>query len=289
MSLSESGDVDVTIESVHVHPIKSCAGTTPAEAALVETGFDLDRAWMVVDATGEFVTQRELPRMALIQPTLKTEEMILRAPGMLALHVALDRVEERCQVRVWRDAVTAYDMGALCAQWFSDFLGRPLRLARFDPEVKRLASRDWTGEIEAETSFQDGYPLLVATSTALGEVNRRLALAGQAAVTMACFRPNLVLGGLDAHGEDHLDEIVFETSDGPVRLKLVKPCARCPIPDVDPVTAVPGHAVGDVLAQYRADSRLDGAITFGMNAVIVEGFDRSLGPGMHGRASYAFD
>ncbi len=289
MSLSESGDVDVTIESVHVHPIKSCAGTTPAEAALVETGFDLDRAWMVVDATGEFVTQRELPRMALIQPTLKTEEMILRAPGMLALHVALDRVEERCQVRVWRDAVAAYDMGALCAQWFSDFLGRPLRLARFDPEVKRLASRDWTGEIEAETSFQDGYPLLVATSTALGEVNRRLALAGQAAVTMACFRPNLVLGGLDAHGEDHLDEIVFETSDGPVRLKLVKPCARCPIPDVDPVTAVPGHAVGDVLAQYRADSRLDGAITFGMNAVIVEGFDRSLGPGMHGRASYAFD
>ena len=289
MSLSESGDVDVTIESVHVHPIKSCAGTTPAEAALVETGFDLDRAWMVVDATGEFVTQRELPRMALIQPTLKTEEMILRAPGMLALHVALDRVEERCQVRVWRDAVAAYDMGALCAQWFSDFLGRPLRLARFDPEVKRLASRDWTGEIEAETSFQDGYPLLVATSTALGEVNRRLALAGQAAVTMARFRPNLVLGGLDAHGEDHLDEIVFETSDGPVRLKLVKPCARCPIPDVDPVTAVPGHAVGDVLAQYRADSRLDGAITFGMNAVIVEGFDRSLGPGMHGRASYAFD
>ena len=289
MSLSESGDIDVTLESVHVHPIKSCAGTTPPEALLVETGFDLDRAWMVVDAAGEFVTQRELPRMALIQPTLKTEEMILRAPGMLALHVALDRVEERCEVRVWRDTVSAYDMGALCAQWFSDFLGRPLRLARFDPETKRLASRDWTGEIEAETSFQDGYPLLVATSSGLDEVNRRLALAGEAAVTMARFRPNLVLGGLDAHGEDHLDEIVFETGDGPVRLKLVKPCARCPIPDVDPVTAVPGHAVGDVLAQYRADPRLDGAITFGMNAVIVEGFDRILRRGMKGRASYAFD
>ena len=289
MSLSESGDIDVTLESVHVHPIKSCAGTAPPEALLVETGFDLDRAWMVVDAAGEFVTQRELPRMALIQPTLKTEEMILRAPGMLALHVALDRVEERCEVRVWRDTVSAYDMGALCAQWFSDFLGRPLRLARFDPETKRLASRDWTGEIEAETSFQDGYPLLVATSSGLDEVNRRLALAGEAAVTMARFRPNLVLGGLDAHGEDHLDEIVFETGDGPVRLKLVKPCARCPIPDVDPVTAVPGHAVGDVLAQYRADPRLDGAITFGMNAVIVEGFDRILRRGMKGRASYAFD
>ena len=281
-------DATVTIESVHVHPIKSCAGTTPPEALLVETGFDLDRVWMVVDAAGEFVTQRELPRMALIRPTLKTEEMILRAPGMLALHVALDRVEAPCEVRVWRDTVTAFDMGALCAQWFSDFLGRPLRLARFDPETKRLANRQWTGEVEAETAFQDGYPLLIASSASLAEVNRRLALAGEAAVTMARFRPNIVLGGLDAHGEDHLDEIVFDAAEGAVRLKVVKPCARCPIPDVDPATGVPGHAVGDVLMQYRADRRLDGALTFGMNAVIVEGFDRFLRPGMQGRASYAF-
>ena len=59
---------------------------------------------------------------------------------------------------------------------------------------------------------------------------------------------------LDAHAEDHLDEIVFASAGETVRLKIVKPCARCPIPDVDPVTAVPGHAVGDVLRQYRADA-----------------------------------
>ena len=87
---------------------------------------------------------------------------------------------------------------------------------------------------------------------------------------------------------DHLGEIVFETGDGPVRLRLVKPCARCPIPDVDPGTGIAGHAVGDVLAQYRADRRLDGALTFGMNAIVVEGIDRSLRAGMRGRASYAF-
>ena len=67
--------------------------------------------------------------------------MILRAPGMLALHLALDRVEAPCKVTVWNDTVAAYDMGALCAQWFSDFLGRPLRLVRFDPEQRRLADR----------------------------------------------------------------------------------------------------------------------------------------------------
>jgi uncharacterized protein YcbX len=287
--VTNANDVAVTLESVHVYPVKSCAGTTPREALLAETGFDLDRAWMVTDADFEFVTQRELPRMALVQPTLKSEEMILRAPGMLALHIALDRVEERCRARVWNDRVEAWDMGALCAQWFSDFLGRPLRLVRFDPEQRRLADRAWTGSVEAATAFQDGYPLLVASSASLDEVNRRLVLAGEPPVTMARFRPNLVLGGLDAHGEDHIDEIVFDAAGGPVRLKLVKPCGRCPIPDVDPITAVAGHAVGDVLQQYRADRRLQGALTFGMNAVVVEGFDRLLRAGMSGRAGYAFD
>ena len=73
MSASDDLDTTVSLESVHVYPIKSCAGIAPAEALLIETGLDLDRAWMVVDAAGEFVTQRELPRMALIQPTLKGE------------------------------------------------------------------------------------------------------------------------------------------------------------------------------------------------------------------------
>jgi uncharacterized protein len=106
---------------------------------------------------------------------------------------------------------------------------------------------------------------------------------------MARFRPNLVLDGLDAHGEDPLDEITIGTDEGAVRIKLVKPCARCPIPDVDPLTGKVGHAVGDALQAYRADPRLDGALTFGMNAVIVEGVERNLRVGMTGSASYRFD
>lgn len=282
-------DVAVSVESVHVYPVKSCAGTSPREALLDETGFDLDRAWMVVDEAGVFVSQRELPRMALVQPTFKGGEMILRAPGMLALHVQLERVESRTEVTVWNDTVAAWDMGELCSHWFSDLLGRRLRLARFDPDVRRLASRTWTGALEAGTAFQDAFPLLVASTASLDEVNRRLAAAGEAPVTMARFRPNIVLGGLEAHDEDHLEEIVFPGPQGDVRLRLVKPCARCPIPDVDPASGVAGHAVGDVLRQYRADARLGGAITFAMNAVVVEGVGRSLAVGMPGHGHYAFD
>lgn len=282
-------DLQVRITSLNVYPIKSCAGVALNESLLVETGLEFDRAWMVVDEAGRFVTQRELPRMALIKPTLKQYDMVLRAPGMLALHMGLDTVEAPCRVTVWNDEVAAYDMGALAAQWFSDFLGQPLRLVRFDPKHKRLSNRRWTGEIEAENAFSDGYPILVASQAGLDELNRRLAAAGHAEVTMERFRPNIVIDGVQAHGEDHLEDIAFYTPQGAVRLKLVKPCPRCPIPDIDPATAERGHAIGDTLLAYRADPRVDGAITFGMNAVIVEGIERGLRVGMIGSANYGFD
>lgn len=296
MSELAEGDVQVTLRSVHVYPVKSCAGVALDESLLIETGLEFDRAWMVVDAAGRFVSQRELPRMALIRTTLKHTELVLRAPGMLALHLALDAVEAPRQVTVWNDTVAAYDMGDLAAQWFSDFLAAPgssdvkfpLRLARFDPEQKRLSSKQWSGDIDAENAFSDGFPLLVVSQASLDELNERLARKGVAAATMARFRPNLVLDGLDAHGEDFLDEIRFDTPEGLVRLRLVKPCPRCPIPNVDPETGEPGHEPGDTLSSYRADERLDGKITFGMNAVIVEGIECGLRSGLAGSASIKF-
>jgi uncharacterized protein YcbX len=277
-----------TIASLHLHPIKSCAGIAVPEALLIETGLELDRAWMVVDARGEMITQRERPRLALVRPTLRINDLVLRAPGMLALHLALDTVEAPARARVWDDEVAAFDMGALAAQWFSDFIGEPARLVRFDPDQQRLCDRAWTGEVAAETAFADGFPLLVVSSASLAELNQRLAERGAAAVGMDRFRPNIVLDGLQAHDEDRIDEIRFEAEGGPVRIRLVKPCTRCSIPDLDPVTAELGHAVGDTLAGYRADARVQGGVTFGMNAIVVEGVDRVLRPGQRGAARWDF-
>ena len=284
-------DLACQLTALHVYPVKSCAGIAVNDALLVETGLDLDRAWMVVDEHGDMLTQRTLPRLALVQPSLKGGEMVLRAPGMLALHVRLDTVEAATRVRVWDDIVKAYDMGALAAQWFSDFIGRaagPLRLVRFDPEQQRLADPHWTGELQAETAFADGFPLLVANSASLADLNQRLAARGVAAVTMQRFRPNLVLDGLQPYDEDHIDEIGIDTTDGPVRLRLVKPCVRCTIPNVDPATAATGHEPGDTLAGYRADPRVKGGITFGVNAVVAEGGGRTLRGGQAARARLNF-
>lgn len=277
-----------TLVALHLHPIKSCGSLMPPEALLMDTGLDLDRDWMVVDPQGEMLTQRELPRMALIQPAFKGGDLVLRAPGMLALHLKLDTVEAATRARVWDDVVKAYDMGPLAAQWFSDFLGQPARLLRFDPDQQRLADMKWTGGVAAETAFADGFPLLVANQASLADLNARLAACGAPAATLQRFRPNLVFSGWQAWDEDHIDEITLTTPEGPVRLKLVKPCTRCSIPDVDPATAGTSHEVGDLLRSFRADPRMQGAVTFGMNAIVMEGLGRTLAVGQPGQARFSF-
>lgn len=282
-------DLECRVSGLHVYPVKSLAGTAPGEALLIETGLQFDRAWMVVDEHGDMLTQREHARMALVQPQFRADDLVLRALGMLAIHLHLDAVEAPTRVRVWDDVVKAYDMGALAAQWVSDFLGRPkLRVVRFDPEQKRLSEKRWTGAVNAENAFADGYPLLVAGAASLAELNARLAQRGAPAVGIERFRPNLVLEGLAAFEEDHIDELTITTDEGEVRLKLVKPCVRCTIPDVDPLSAERGTAVGDTLATFRADARMGGGLTFGMNAVVLEGVDKVLRVGQTARASVKF-
>ena len=292
-------EVQATIARLFVYPVKSCAGIEVQEAVLTETGLDLDRAWMVVDEAGEFVTQREQPRMALIQPQLKHSEMILRAPGMLALHLAIDKVEQATRVRVWGDEVSAYDMGDIASQWFTDFLslsveGLPTaqatkyRLTRFDPEQTRLSSLQWTGGVEALNQFADGFAALVLGQASLDEFNTRLQAAGHAAVGVHRFRPNIVLAGIAAHDEDRLGTLHVTTQEGEALLKPVKPCPRCPIPNIDPVTALSSPEVGDTLQSYRRDARLDGKVTFGMNAIVLSGSDTVLRVGQTVRADFNF-
>lgn len=291
-----AADVPARIHQLWVYPVKSCAGVALDQAVLTPTGLEWDRSWMVVDAEGGFVTQRELPRMALIQPSFRMGQLVLRAPGMLALHLALDAAESPLTVRVWDDTVEAWDMGDLAAQWFSDFLGpdapadlKRLRLARFDPEVKRLCSPKWTGGRASVTQFADGFGVLVASTASLDELNARLAKAGDAAVDQRRFRPNIVLSGVEAHDEDRIGAWRVQAEGGVAALENVKPCARCPIPDIDPATATSNPAVSDALQAYRADPRLDGAITFGMNAIVIEGDGQVLRVGQPVKADWRFD
>lgn len=289
----------VLVSQLFVYPIKSCAGVAVPEVVLTETGLDLDRAWMVVDSQGEFISQREYPRLALVQPQLKPSDLVLRAPGMLALHLQIDTVQAPTRVRLWGDEVAAYDMGDVAAQWFTDFLsmteaglpgatGEKFRLVRFDPEHQRHSDQAWTQGHESLNAFSDGFPLLVSSEATLQDINKRLTAAGHAAVTWARFRPNIVLSGLEAYGEDEVDVLTLAAEPGDAQLKLVKPCPRCSIPNINPQTATSSPEVNTLLEGYRRKPQLGGAVALGVNALVLSGIDTVLRVGQTVRLNDVF-
>ncbi len=280
------------IDALWVFPVKSCAGISVQQAVLTATGLAFDRAWMVVDAEGDMLTQRELPRMALIQPALTTDTLVLQAPGSADLHLpvqvpAAAMQVTRTQVRVWDDRVPAFDMGAAASAWLTEFLGNdfgPLRLVRFDTQHVRLSSAKWTQGVPALNQFSDGFPVLVASTASLDELNKRLLARGEAAVDMRRFRANVVLGGVMAHDEDRIGTMTL----GTVQLQPVKPCPRCPIPNIDPDSAQTHPAVSDALQGYRQDARVNGAVTFGMNCIPLAGVGQVLRVGQRVSADWVF-
>jgi uncharacterized protein YcbX len=262
--------MSASISQLWWYPIKGCRGARVESATLAATGLEFDgvgdREWVVVDADGEFLSQRELPSMALIEPRLAGGALRIRAPGMLTLEVPLASEGDVMQVRVWNDEIPAVTQGEVADAWFTSFLGRPCRLMRFDPEARRLSNRRYSGEIEAPYKFADAFALLICSEASLADLNARLAAKGLAQVGIERFRPNIVLGGIEAHEEDYVSEIAV----GAARLRAVKPCVRCTVPNVDPATGLAGHEPGDTLAVYRNDAKA-GGVTFGVNAIVESG------------------
>jgi uncharacterized protein YcbX len=264
------------LSEINVYPIKSCGGISLMQADIGELGLMFDRHWMLVDADGRFLTQRSVPQMACITPALDAGHLIVSAPGMADLHVAHGELSGApLQIQVWKDSFIALDQGDEASAWFSAYLKTEVRLVRFDPAVHRACSADWTSGFDAGTQFSDGFPLLVIGEASLQELNGRLQAKGAPALPMNRFRPNLVLSGLEAYEEDFIDTISF--GDGPqaLQIKLVKPCARCPVPGIDQRSGLrdpqwPNEPL-DTMAAYRANQRVGGGLCFGQNSIVIAG------------------
>ncbi|MYN12553.1 MOSC domain-containing protein [Pusillimonas sp. TS35] len=272
------------ILSLHTYPVKSCAGLRHDEIRAGTGGLSMDRQWVLVDRYGIFMTQRQYPRMALIHPAFPEGfdgALALSAPGMPVLAVPPAQLHAAPQsaapakvpVRIWGADTLGADEGDAPAQWLSQFLGTRCRLLRVHPDAHRVASpgrvqawREQYGDRapaladEHVFAFADGYPYLVTNQASLAELNRRLAAQGAPVVDMARFRPNIVVAGLAAYEEDYLCGM----RSGALSLAIVKACARCSIPNIDPVTAIPSPETGLVLAQHRQFAE---GVMFGVNAV----------------------
>jgi len=286
------------LSSIIFYPVKSCAGISVTQARLTDAGLEVDgvadREWMVVGEDGQFLTQRDHPRMALIMPRLVAGALELRAPGLAPHAIALGRAASSANtastnaavrmVTIWGDTVLADDCGDASAAWCTQALGTTCRLVRFQAGARRLSSTRWTGGIQAATRFADGYPLLVIGAASLLDLNDKLRAAGRGALPMNRFRPNLVIDGLDAFEEDYVDHFTL----GAANLKPVKPCPRCPIPSIDQATGVPGADPLDILQTYRRQAQLDDAVCFGMNCIVTAGAGAPLSIGQPVGAVLAF-
>jgi len=258
------------VSSLFIHPVKSCAPLCLDAAMLDKLGFVDDRRLMIVsaepyDGNHAFLTQRQRPRMCLIQCQLRGDEMQLLAPDRQPLTVPLKPPASGLllRVRVWSDSgLTAVDLGEAAATWLSDFLETSVRLvSAAHPSWKRSLDRRylpwdlrwaWGGP---QVGFADGFPLLLASTSSLDELNRRLAPGDP--LPMNRFRPNIVVSGSEPFDEDTWRRIRI----GDATFRVVKGCSRCKITTTDQATANQGTRIGAdgvtaeplaTLARFRA-------------------------------------
>ena len=261
------------VASLHVYPVKSCRGIDVDAFRITETGPEWDRRWMIVTAAdGRFITQRSHPAMARIAVAIAGSILRLTSDGIEPLVIPVAHGGEARRVVVWNDTCLGVDAGDDAADWLAAMLGEPLRLVRIDPSVPRLASTQFAGPGPHPVSFADAYPVLMIARESLAELNRRL----PAAIPMTRFRPNVVIEGVAAHAEDAMSRFRF----GPVVLRGVKHCTRCPITTTDQQTgARDAHQEPlRTLGKYRHDRALKGVI-FGQNCVIEAGVGERLAVG----------
>jgi uncharacterized protein YcbX len=244
----------IVLTQLTIYPIKSCKGIALQSAQLEERGLRYDRRWMVVDGQYRFVSQREMPRLALVSVALHPGHLRVTAPGMHDLHVPLAMTDEdSIRVSVWDDDVAARDVGEEAGEWFTSYLGIPARLVHMPDSADRAVSA--RGH-RSRVSFADATPLLLISEASLDDLNTRLAEP----LPMNRFRPNLVVKGCEPYAEDTWNEMVV----GSTTLHVAQACSRCMTTTVDQLTGEKGKEPLRALASYR---QRDGEVYFGQRLI----------------------
>ena len=242
------------LSGLHVYPIKSCGGIAVQEWEVDERGLRHDRRWMLVDETGCFISQRELPRMALIKVRIESDCLVVDAPGMSSLVVPFEPPDGKpLLARVWDDIVESQTVDD--DRWFSEFLEVRCKLVYLPDESVRPVDAAYA-EPGDRVGLADGFPFLLISEASLADLNARL----EQPLPMNRFRPNLVVGGCEPFAEDGWSLVRI----GRLTFRVVKPCARCTITTVDQESAIKGKEPLRTQARFR---RAGSKVLFGQNLI----------------------
>jgi len=253
---------DIRITGLFTYPIKSGGRLVHDTLSIDERGPLNDRRWMVVTDDYEFLTQRENPKLALVQPSFKDGQLVLNGLGLDSIDITAGEAGKRRKlVFVWRDECEAVDEGDQPAQWLSEFLGQNVRLVRMADDEFRAVDMNFARSI-AQVGFADGYPMLMISEASLVDLNEHLTARGKDTVPMTRFRPNIVITGCEAFAEDTWRQVHV----GEIPLDVVKACARCAIPSVDQATGTRPD-VKEPLATLAAYRTIGHGAIFGQNLI----------------------
>ncbi|SOE23431.1 hypothetical protein SAMN06298216_3820 [Spirosomataceae bacterium TFI 002] len=209
------------ITQLYIYPIKSLAGISLKSAELLPKGLKYDRRWLLVDENGIHVTQRTEPVLVLFKTSILEEGIGVTYEGEEVLIPFKPKNSKTATVvvDVWGDQFEAEEVSVELSDWFSKKVGKELKLVHQPEDVFRQIDQKYANSPTDDVSAADGYPILIISEESLADLNERL----EETVEMLRFRPNLVISGLPAYGEDMLTLIKTPT----VTLLGVKNCGRC--------------------------------------------------------------
>jgi uncharacterized protein YcbX len=243
----------VRLVELHVFPLKGARGVSLERADVLAGGLRHDRRLMLLDARGEFVTQRKHPKLALVTTAFVpggrgSDDAPARlaigtpAAGAIEIDLAPSSPRPRRRVRIWGDEVAAVDVTGPVVTALSDHLGERCSLVYMPDDVVRPVEAPY-GAPGDQVGFADAYPVLLASRSSLAELNARL----DTPVPMNRFRPNLVVEG----GEPYAEEEHPRVRIGALTFRMPKRCSRCNVTLVDQETAAVGKEPLRTLARYR--------------------------------------
>ena len=248
------------LQNINIYPIKSSAGIELSSSWVEEHGLAFDRRFVVADLSGTFFTARTEPSLCLIQANLTASGLVLTAPDMPALIINYQQLTQNyVSVKVWNDTIDGQQASTDINQWFSEYLEKPCQLLFFGSQSKRFVKNKNT-----QVGFADGYPLLLISQASLEHLNSHYQTSTPT-ISMAQFRPNLVVNNCEAFAEDTWQHIRI----GEVEFEITKPCTRCIFTTINPQTGEkhPQQEPLKTLMNYR---QIDGGdVIFGQNLVAL--------------------
>ena len=245
----------LSISQIFIYPVKSLGGIEVDSAVLTDRGFMFDRRWMLVDENNRFLSQRELPAMALLQCSI--EKQMMQVKHKISSESYSFNIKEyggtKITATIWEDSCDLCMVSEKANKWFSEMLEINCRLVYMPDESKRKVEQPFAKEGEL-AALSDAYPLLIIGQASLDDLNSKLDIP----IGIDRFRPNLVFTGGYPYEEDELQHFQINKID----LFGVKPCARCNIPTINQQTAEQLKEPLKTLATYRTRNN---KVLFGMN------------------------